>query len=78
MLAAPVELSFMNAPGCFLDIAVPVVSGLTSNASGAFTLPWMVPINPALFGVVTYAQCLVQPATGGPVTSNSVAIVIGT
>ena len=80
ILNPPLNLGFMGAPTCELNINFPLIVGLQMPSSGTMTVPWTVPNNNNLIGVSVFAQCLViAPGStpGNVVTTNALTVVMG-
>jgi hypothetical protein len=76
---SPLDLAFMGAAGCRLDIDFPIVVSLAVGSTGALSVPWSVPNSSSLVGQRFYTQSLVAAPGANPagaVTSNAVAIVV--
>jgi len=76
---SPLDLAFMGAAGCRLDIEFPIIVSLAVGSTGSLSVPWSVPNTSSLVGQKFYAQSLVAAPGANPagaVTSNAVAIVV--
>jgi hypothetical protein len=76
---SPLDLAFMGAPGCKLDIDFPIIVSLAVDNTGKLSIPWSVPNDSKLIGARFYAQSLAAaPGTNpaGAVTSNAITIIV--
>lgn len=78
--APGIDLGIMGAPGCTLDIDVPLVVGLKADSSGQVSLPTQIANDTKLIGVTVYTQSLCAAPganAGGLLTSNALMLQIG-
>jgi hypothetical protein len=74
-LASPLNLGFMGAPTCALDIDFPIIVPMAVNAQGELSVPWAIPSATAA-GTKVYVQNFVLAPganAAGAVTSNALA-----
>ncbi len=73
------DLTFIGATGCGMDINFPLLVSLVASGTGTLSIPWSVPNNAQIVGRKFYAQSFVAAPganAAGAVTSNAVAIVV--
>ena len=76
----PVDLAFLGAPGCFLDVDLQVVTFTVTDASGRAEFVQLVPNALALSGVRVFEQVLVFDPFANPLgftLSNSDELTLG-
>lgn len=76
----PLELTFLNAPGNWLNISPDYLLGSAPNSGGIGTVPVTIPTTPGLAGQILYSQSVVYDplANGlGLVFSEGFVITIG-